>query len=78
MTLTQLNFATTPVVCPQLTENLTLVPPGVAGVLGDAGEKARLLMGDLGTNEGWSRPEVDLEDVEVSEGDRFSCVWGRT
>lgn len=67
-----------PVFCPQLIKHLTWVPSGAAGVPGDAGEKARLLMGGLGTNEGRSRPDVDLEDVEVSEGDRFSCVWGRT
>lgn len=55
-----------------------MVPSGIADVPGDAGEKATLLTGDVGTNEGWSRPEVDVEDAEVSEGDSFSCVWGRT
>lgn len=52
-----------------------MVPSGVAG---EAGEKAGLLTGDLGTNEGWPRAEVDPEDVEVSEGGGFPCVWGRT
>lgn len=40
----------------------------------EADEKARSLMGDVGTNEGWSRAEVDLGDAEVSEGGGFSCM----
>lgn len=55
--------------------NLTLVPSGVAG---EAGEKAELVSGDLGTNEGWSRAEADAEDGKVSERGWFSCIWGRT
>lgn len=52
-----------------------MVPSGVAE---ETGEKAGSLTGDLGTNEGWPRAEVDLGDVEVSEGGGFSCILGRT
>ena len=55
-----------------------MVPFGVAGAPGEAGEKARLPTGDLGANDGWPRPAADAGDGEVSGGDRFSCVWGRT
>lgn len=61
--------------CLKLIKNLTLVP---FGVVEEAGEKAGLATGDVGTNEGWSRSEVDVEDVEVSEGSGLSCVWVKT
>lgn len=48
---------------------LLLVPFGAE----EAGEKAGLVTGDVGTNEGWSRSEADLEDVEVFEGSGLSC-----
>lgn len=50
---------------------LTLVPFGVE----DEGDSGVLLTGDL-RSEGWSRPEPDPEDGELSEEAEFSCVWG--
>lgn len=51
--------------------HVLLVPFGVE----DEGDSGVLLTGDL-RSEGWSRPEPDPEDGELSEEAEFSCVWG--
>lgn len=54
-----------------LSSYLTLVPFGVEG----EGDSGVLLTGDL-RSEGWSRPEPDPEDGELSKEGEFSSAWG--